>query len=104
VLSSIDVELPKGCYVFFQHNFTSRIPLNDANTAYAKKYHLLQTKVGYRNLRIGRVPVEIFAGADNLLNENYSLGNDLNALGGRYFNAAAKRNFYGGLALRFNKP
>ncbi|TKC61235.1 TonB-dependent receptor [Pedobacter hiemivivus] len=104
VLSSIDLQLPKGCYAFFQHNFTSRIPLNDANTAYAKKYHLLQAKVGYRNLRIGRMPVEIFAGADNLLNENYSLGNDLNALGGRYFNAAAKRNFYGGLAVRFNKP
>lgn len=102
VVSSIDVQLPKACYVFLQHNFTSQIPLNDANTVYAKKYHLLQVKIGYKNLRIGRVPVEIFAGADNLLNENYSLGNDLNALGGRYFNAAAKRNFYGGLAVRLN--
>ncbi|SDL22116.1 iron complex outermembrane recepter protein [Pedobacter sp. ok626] len=102
VVSSIDVQLPKACYVFLQHNFTSQIPLNDANTVYAKKYHLLQVKIGYKNLRIGRVPVEIFTGADNLLNENYSLGNDLNALGGRYFNAAAKRNFYGGLAVRLN--
>lgn len=102
VVSSIDVQLPKACYVFLQHNFTSQIPLNDANTAYAKKYHLLQAKIGYKNLRIGRVPVEIFAGADNLLNEHYSLGNDLNALGGRYFNAAAKRSFYGGLAVRLN--
>lgn len=102
VVTSIDVQLPKACYVFLQHNFTSQIPLNDANTAYAKKYHLLQAKIGYKNLHIGRVPVEIFAGADNLLNEHYSLGNDLNALGGRYFNAAAKRNFYGGLAVRLN--
>ncbi|WEK19995.1 MAG: TonB-dependent receptor [Candidatus Pedobacter colombiensis] len=103
VVSSIDAQLPKDLYVFLQHNFTSRIPLNDANTAYAKKYHILQAKVGYRNLHIGHIPLEIFAGADNILNANYSLGNDLNALGGRYFNAAAKRNFYGGLAVRLNK-
>lgn len=103
VVSSVDLQLPKACYIFLQHNFTSQIPLNDANTAYAKKYHLLQAKIGYRNLRIAHIPVEIFAGADNILNENYSLGNDLNASGGRYFNAAAKRNFYGGLAVRLNK-
>lgn len=103
VVSSIDVQLPKDFYVFIQHNFTSRIPLNDANTVYAKKYHILQAKIGWKNLRIGRTPVEVFAGADNLLNQNYSLGNDLNAMGGRYFNAAAKRSFYGGLAVRFQK-
>lgn len=103
LVSNIDVKLPKDFYAFLQHNFTSRIPLNDANTVYAKKYHILQAKIGWRNLRIGRVPVEVFAGADNILDEKYSLGNDLNALGGRYFNAAARRNFYGGVAVRFQK-
>ncbi|MNL84296.1 hypothetical protein D3C87_2122250 [compost metagenome] len=52
---------------------------------------------------MGRVPIEVFAGADNILNEKYSLGNDLNAFGARYFNAAAKRNFYAGLAVRLNQ-
>lgn len=101
LVSSIDIRLPKDIYVFIQHNFTSQIPLNDANTTYAKKYHILQAKIGWQNLRIGHTPIAVFAGADNLLNENYSLGNDLNAMGGRYFNAAAKRNFYGGLSIRF---
>lgn len=103
LVSSADVQLPKDFHIFLQHNFTSRIPLNDANTVYAKKYHLLQTKISWRNLRIADIPVEIFAGADNILNEEYSLGNDLNAMGGRYFNAAAKRNFYGGLTLHLNQ-
>jgi iron complex outermembrane receptor protein len=103
VVSSTDVQLPNNLYFFLQHSFTSKIPLNDANTVYADKYHLLQAKISWKNLHIGRTPVEIFAGADNLLNEKYSLGNDLNAFGSRYFNAAAKRNFYGGLAIRFNK-
>jgi iron complex outermembrane receptor protein len=31
------------------------------------------------------------------------LGNDINAFGGRYYNAAAKRNYYAGVAFRFDK-
>jgi iron complex outermembrane recepter protein len=33
------------------------------------------------------------------LDETYSLGNDLNAFGGRFFNAAAPRNFFAGMKL-----
>jgi iron complex outermembrane receptor protein len=99
VVNSLELLLPKGLYIFLQHSYISTIPLTDANTVYAAKYHLLQSKIGVKEIRIGKVPVEIFAGADNLLNQKYSLGNDLNAAGGRYFNAAASRNFYGGLAI-----
>lgn len=103
VISSVDIQLPAKTYIFIQHNYTSGIPLNDANTIYAKKYHLAQAKIGWQNLKIGNTPVEIYAGADNLLNQKYSLGNDLNAFGGRYYNAAASRNFYAGLAIKFSK-
>jgi len=99
VVSSLEVRLPKALYAFVQHTYTSRIQLTDANTVYAAKYNLLQAKVGCKLIKIGKIPFELFAGADNLLNEKYSLGNDLNAAGGRYFNAAASRNFYGGLAM-----
>nr|WP_199077005.1 TonB-dependent receptor [Pedobacter sp. ASV19] len=102
LVSSADLQLPKDIYVFIEHNYTSKIPLNDANTIYAKSYHLLQAKIGYKNIRVSGVPVEIFLGADNILNQRYSLGNDLNAANGRYFNTAATRNFYGGLALKLN--
>lgn len=103
LVSSIDLQLPKDFYIFMQHNFTAQIPLNDANTVYAKKYHILQAKVGKQNLKIGNTSLGVFAGADNLLNENYSLGNDLNAMGGRYFNAAAKRSFYAGFFINLAK-
>jgi len=36
-----------------------------------------------------------------VLDETYSLGNDINAAGGRYYNAAPKRNYYAGLAINF---
>ena len=40
-------------------------------------------------------------GVDNLLNKKYSLGNDLNAFGNRFFNASAERNYFAGLGVKF---
>jgi iron complex outermembrane receptor protein len=99
LISSADIRLPHSYRVFLQHNYTSAIPLNDANTLYASRYHLVQAKAS-KIFNIGHSPIELYIGADNLLNQKYSLGNDLNAFGGRYFNAAALRNFYGGLSMR----
>lgn len=101
MISSANIQLPANFFVFAQHNYTSQIPLNDANTVYAKSYHLVQAKAGLKGLKVKKATLGIFAGADNLLNEKYSLGNDLNAFGGRYFNAAATRNYYAGLELNF---
>ncbi len=100
IVSSADLQFPKGYYLFVQHNYTSSIPLNDDNTIYARQYHLIQAKLGIKNIKAGRCALEIFAGADNILNQHYSLGNDLNAANSRYFNAAATRNFYGGIIVK----
>lgn len=100
VVSSTDFLLAKGFYTSVRHNYTSKIPLNDANSTYAKPYHLLQAKAGLKDLKLAKTRFGIFAGADNLLNQKYSLGNDLNAFGGRYFNAAPVRNYYAGLEVR----
>jgi iron complex outermembrane receptor protein len=103
VTSSVDVQFPAGLYFFAQHNYTATIPLNDANTVYARRYNLVQAKVGWTGLKLNKSILEVYAGVDNLLNEKYSLGNDLNAAGARYFNPAATRNFYAGLSYRFTK-
>ncbi|RZK81076.1 MAG: TonB-dependent receptor [Pedobacter sp.] len=100
MVSGAELSLPSSIYIFVQHNYTSSIPLNDANTVYARKYHLLQAKAGIKSFKIGNVPVEVYVGADNLLNEKYSLGNDINAFGNRFFNPAATRNFYCGLTVK----
>jgi len=101
VVTGVQILLPKGLYVFMQHNYTAKLPLTDANTVYAAKYHLVQAKIGWKDIKIGKTNFEIYGGADNILNQKYSLGNDLNAAGARYYNAAASRNFYGGLAAHF---
>ncbi len=81
-------------------SYTDAIPLNDANTDYASEYFLLGSRIGYKTKLTANLPIEIFAGIDNALDKTYSLGNDLNAIGGRYFNAAPGRNFFGGVTLR----
>jgi iron complex outermembrane receptor protein len=42
-------------------------------------------------------------GADNLLDEVYSLGNDINAAANRFYNAAPRRNYYVGLFFQWIK-
>ncbi len=79
---------------------TGKIPLNDANTVYAGSYNLLQAKIRWEQPNQRKLNWEVFAGADNLLNQKYSLGNDINAFGNRYYNAAAPLNVYGGISLK----
>ena len=100
-VSQLNAVFPSGFYAYIQHNFTSRLPLDDGNTAFAKAYHLLQAKAGW-NVKINpKTNLQLFAGADNLLNQKYSLGNDLNAVGLRYYNAAPLRNYFGGATVSF---
>ncbi|SEL06607.1 TonB-dependent receptor [Parapedobacter koreensis] len=101
VVSSLLAQFPGGISGYILHNYTASIPLDDANTAFADSYHLLQAKISWDTALNKQLKLQIFAGGDNLLNQKYSLGNDINAFGGRFFNAAATRNFYGGIALRY---
>ena len=97
-VSTLEAVSKIGVYVNVIFNAVSSLSLNDAATAFAKPYQLLQSKVGFqKNARHFRY--NIFAGGDNLLNQTYSLGNDINAFGGRYYNPAPKRNYYAGVEV-----
>ncbi|SEO44573.1 iron complex outermembrane recepter protein [Mucilaginibacter gossypiicola] len=100
-VSSVQIRFPESLALFVQHTFTSKIPLNDANTVYAPKYNLLQARVSYQPIIGRKTRFEIFAAADNLLNQKYSLGNDLNAVGNRYYNAAPLRNYSVGMNFMY---
>jgi iron complex outermembrane receptor protein len=99
ISSSLSLDFPKRFSLYIQDQYTSRLPVNDANTAYAESYHLLGLKAGWQ-ISSKKTILQINAGADNLLNEHYSLGNDLNAVGNRYFNPAPLRNYYLSLRLK----
>ncbi|MFT4094833.1 MAG: TonB-dependent receptor plug domain-containing protein [Niabella sp.] len=97
-----DACLKNGIYGVVSYYGASAIFLDDANTATAGSYHLLTVKIGYA-VPVKKLKINIYAGADNLLNERYSLGNDINAAAGRYYNAAPRRNYYLGAAFDFKK-
>jgi len=99
ISSGFDFVANNGLSALVTYYYSDKIPLNDANTAYAEKYNLLGLKLGYEKLIHEKFRLKIFAGVENLLDEKYSLGNDINGFGGRYYNAAPARNYYGGIAL-----
>ncbi|GAC1420069.1 MAG: hypothetical protein NVS1B13_16520 [Flavisolibacter sp.] len=100
--AGFDILVKKGWSASFHEYYSSKIALNDANTASAPSYNLLGLKLGYL-FGIKNIAGQLFAGADNLLNQHYSLGNDINAVAGRYYNAAAGVNYYIGISFSCNK-
>lgn len=100
LVSSLLWQLPASIALYTQHTFTSRIPLDDGNSEYAGSYHLLQANVSWKLPLHNRYSISLRAGVDNLLDVKYSLGNDLNAVGGRFYNPAPGRNYFGGISMQ----
>ena len=101
VVSRLDIRTRPGIYLNFTHQFTEKIPLNDANTVFQESYDLVNLRAGWVK-SLGNFDLELFAGVDNLLDESYSLGNDLNAFAGRFYQPAPTRNWYGGIKVGLN--
>ncbi|UOG76360.1 TonB-dependent receptor [Hymenobacter tibetensis] len=90
-----------GFYLSPTLNHQARLPLNDANTVEAAGYWTFAARGGWRRtaaaVGLDRLELDIFAGVENATDRRYSLGNDLNAFGNRYFQPAPGRNYYGGV-------
>jgi iron complex outermembrane recepter protein len=97
--AGVDASFNRMFTVDLTANYVDHIPLNDANTDFAEAYVLLGLRAGWTGVLKQAHRLEIFAGIDNALDEVYSLGNDLNAFGGRYYNAAMPRNYYAGIGI-----
>ena len=85
---------PSGVSFIQNFQFVDYQFLNDANTEQMGSYRLWNTKVTY-----ARKKWTLWASIDNLGNELYSSGPDLNATGGRFYNPSPGRNFHVGLQV-----
>ncbi|WP_439880569.1 TonB-dependent receptor domain-containing protein [Pontibacter sp. MBLB2868] len=99
--TGLDLDTPFGLYLNLTSNYLDDTPLNDENTVYASNYFVFGARAGLKRQLGKHLKLELFAGADNLTNVKYSLGNDLNAFGGRYFQPAPDRNYYGGINVGY---
>lgn len=85
---------PSGLSLMQNFQFLDYQFLNDANTEQMGSYRLWNTKVSYEKKRW-----TLWAAVDNLGDERYSSGPDLNATGGRFYNPSPGRNFHLGLQI-----
>jgi len=95
-----DIVTAAAFYANFTYTYTDRIPLNDANSFYAKAYNLLFVKIGTEQL-LKKAKTNIFVSMMHSFNKNYSLGNDLNADGNRFFNPSVLQTFTAGVTFGF---
>lgn len=75
----------------------SRYFTNDANTATAPRYVLVNLTVGHEGLPLGGVTVKPFVALQNVLDERYAGSVVVNAFGGRYYEPAPDRSVSAGL-------
>jgi iron complex outermembrane receptor protein len=73
------------------------VPADDANTAYAASYGLVDLRGGTRPLRIGSVEVAPVAGIANVFDTRHVAAVTVNAFGGRFFKPGPGRTFHLGL-------
>ncbi len=101
LVNLLDVKTKLGLYFNVTHQFVDKLPLNDANTVFQDSYNLVGGRFGWRSTVGIKWDFEAYSGVDNLLDEDYSLGNDLNAFGNRFFQPAPGINWYGGVKVGF---
>jgi iron complex outermembrane receptor protein len=98
--AGVDILSAIGLYFNAHYNYTDHTPLNDANSFWGTSYQLLFAKVGY-GIPMGLLDSHIFLSYEKALQNPYSLGNDLNAAGGRFYNPSPPQQFTAGIQLKF---
>lgn len=101
LVSGMDTRLLHGFYANLNYHHSDKIPLNDQNTVKAPAYNIFGGKLGYKKNLGKTFSMEYYIGIDNIFNKRYSLGDDINATGGRYFNPAPIRNYFLGFSFRY---
>lgn len=99
--AGILLEIAPGFYVTTNTRYNGKTALNDDNTVYQDPYVLLDAKVGWKKTVKKRFILEVYGGANNLLNEQYTSFLQLNGFGGKFYNPAPVRNYYGGIKVGY---
>lgn len=90
----------KKLSIDYSHYYTSKIPLNDANSVWSESSLVGNIRLGFP-VQIDRAQLNIHLQIQNLYNTEYVAGFDINAFGNRFYNPAAKRNFMFGANVEF---
>jgi iron complex outermembrane recepter protein len=89
-----------GFYTSGDVRYAGSFYADDENTLKNESYTVVNARLGLAR-HTGRWTLEPFAGADNLLDETYNANVRINAAGGRYFEPAPGRTFFGGIRINY---
>ncbi len=93
---------PSGFYGVIDARSVGKLYANNSNSATVDSYTVVNLRAGFADWRLGNWALEPFVGVNNLTDENYFGEIRINAFGGRFYEPAPDRHFYGGLAIRYN--
>ncbi|MFN8354520.1 MAG: TonB-dependent receptor [Spirosomataceae bacterium] len=93
---------PTGFFGIVQLRHAGELFADDANTSVSPGYTLLNLRAGYQ-LKISKLQVEFFGGANNVFDVIYTNNVQINAAAGRYFEPAMGRNAYVGVRVGVGK-
>lgn len=88
-----------GGRVGVEARWVDGIPVDDANTAIAPAYTVVDVRGTSPALPLGAGSVELFGGIDNLLDAEYVASVVVNAFGGRYYEPGPGRAVYLGIRI-----
>lgn len=80
-------------------DWSDRVPVDDAGTASADAYALLDLRAGIRELALGDLRLAPFGGIANAFDESYVAAVTVNAFGGRFYEPGPGRSFHVGATV-----
>lgn len=93
-------EKKKGGFAAIDYGLTGKMFANDQNSVSTDAYGLLHLRAGW-NFVLQSTELKIHAGIRNLTNTEYFDNLRINAFGGRFYEPAPGRNYFGGFTLNF---
>lgn len=103
----LEIFAPNGFRISVNNYTVGQVPLNDANSAYAEGYNLLNSKLSYEANVLARVKIGVNAGVNNILNAHYAASilpnaTSFNGSAPRYFYPGSPRNIYVGFKVDYS--
>lgn len=90
---------PSGVFVAANARLVGSFFADNENLVSIPGYAVVDLRAGYER-EVGEWRLGAHAGVNNILDRNYNANVRINAAGGRFFEPAPDRNFYGGVSIR----
>lgn len=91
----VQLDFGRDFSILLRHQYSDRIPLNDENTVYQSSRNLFSARATWNPMFAQFLNLSF--GVENITDQVYGLGNDLNAFGGRYYQPSPGRHWNAGI-------